>query len=179
MTRTDDGLVDLIRSDYDAFGLSPARLVTGIFTLSPFWLVFLHRVSHWLWGRGVPLLPAVVRSIGTVLYAADLSPSADIGPGFRISHGVGIVLGSDVVAGRDLQLYQNVTLGGRRGKAIGSWWTPRLGNDVTVGAGAVLLGPITIGDNVSIGANAVVIESVPTNSVAVGNPAHVVDRPPR
>jgi serine O-acetyltransferase len=167
------GLLALIRSDYRAARLRPIQLFTGVLTLSPFWLVVLHRISHAIHRAGVPVVPAMVRAIGVVLYGADLSPAARVGPRFRISHGVGIVVGSDVVIGADATLYQNVTLGGRQ-RAIGDWWTPRLGDDVEIGAGAVVLGPITVGDNVLIGANAVVIESVPSNSVVVGNPARVV-----
>jgi serine O-acetyltransferase len=167
-------LADLIRADYAAFELRPLQALSGLLTLSLFWLIFLHRLSHWLQQRKVPLLPAVLRSVGLVLYAADLSPGARIGPGFRIVHGVGVVVGWDVEAGPGLLLYQSVTLGGR-GRVVEGKWCPSLGANVTVGAGAVVLGPIHVGDSVSIGANSVVIESVPDGARVAGNPGRIIN----
>jgi serine O-acetyltransferase len=122
-------LLQLIRSDYHAAQMRPITALTGVLTLSPFWLVFLYRVSHWLHSKRLPLVPAIVRSIGVVLYGADLSRAARIGPRFRIVHGVGIVLGWDVVAGPGLTVCQNVTVGGR-GHWEGERWTPTLGTNV-------------------------------------------------
>jgi len=155
--------------------MRPATAVTGLLTLSPFWLVALYRVSHWLHCRGLPVVPAMIRSVGVVLYGADLSPAATVGPGFEIVHGVGIVLGWDVIAGSRFTLCQNATVGGR-GRWDGDRWTPTIGDGVFIGAGAAVLGPITIGDDVMVGANAVVIQPVPAGSVVVGNPSRTIDR---
>lgn len=165
--------MDLIRGDYAAYELGPLQALSGVLTLSLFWLVFLHRLSHWLQQKAVPLVPAMLRSVGLVLYGADVSPGARIGPGFRLVHGVGVVIGWDVEAGPGLLVYQNATLGGR-GRVVDGRWCPSLGRNVTVGAGAVVLGPIHVGDDVSIGANSVVIESVPDGARVAGNPGRIV-----
>lgn len=166
----------LIKSDYTAAGLRPSQTLSGVLTLSPFWLIVLHRLSHRLLQGNVPIVPAMLRAVGIVLYGADLSPGACIGPGLHIVHAVGIVVGWDVVAGSGLLIHQNVTLGGR-GRIANGRWCPTLGSNVEVGAGAVVLGPIDVGENVSIGANAVVVKSVPDGAHVAGNPARVIHEP--
>lgn len=177
MSTTHPTLFELVRSDYRVAGMRPTTVLAGLLTLAPFWLVCLYRLSHWLHCKRLPLLPAVIRSVGVLVFGADLSPAACIGPSFGIVHGVGIVLGYDVIAGSRLTLCQNSTVGGR-GHWDGDRWTPTLGDGVFVGAGAAVLGPIVIGDNVSIGANAVVIRPVRSNSIAVGNPCRLIERGP-
>ena len=104
----------------------------------------------------------------------EIHPAAVLGPGTFIDHGVGVVIGETAVVGRDCTIYQGVTLGGT-GKETGKRH-PTVGNNVLIGAGAKVLGSITIGDNCKIAANAVVLQDIPDNCTAVGVPAQVVRR---
>ncbi len=137
------------------------------------WAVRLHRMAHGLWVRGHPTAAQWLQTLGRVLTGVDIDPAARMGPGLEISHGVGLVVGPDVVTGPSCVLRQCVTLGGN-GRVKGM---PHLGARVQVGANAVLLGPITVGDDAWIGAGAVVLCDVPAGCVAVGNPARVL--PPK
>jgi serine O-acetyltransferase len=131
-----------------------------------------HRVSHALYAAGVPLLPRWLSYATTAMTGVEIHPAAQIGRGLFIDHGVGVVIGETAEVGDDVTIYQGVTLGGTgfaRGKRH-----PTLGDQVMVGAGAALLGPIVIGDRCKIGANSVVIHDVPPNSTVVGNPGHPV-----
>jgi len=131
-----------------------------------------HRVSHALYVVGVPLLPRWLSYATTAMTGVEIHPAARIGRGLFIDHGVGVVIGETAEVGDDVTIYQGVTLGGTgfaRGKRH-----PTLGDQVMVGAGAALLGPIVIGERSKIGANSVVIHDVPPNSTVVGNPGHPV-----
>ena len=131
-----------------------------------------HRVSHALQSLGVPLLPRVIAAISRALTGIEIHPAAKIGDGFFIDHGMGVVIGETAEIGRDVTLYQGVTLGGT-GFATGKRH-PTVQDNVTIGSGAKLLGPITVGHGSKIGANSVVIHDVPANSTVVGNPGHPV-----
>jgi serine O-acetyltransferase len=131
-----------------------------------------HRVCHALHAAGVPLLPRIIAYATTAMTGVEIHPAARIGRGLFIDHGVGVVIGETADVGDDVTIYQGVTLGGTgfaRGKRH-----PTVGNEVMIGAGAALLGPITIGERSKIGANSVVIHDVPPNSTVVGNPGHPV-----
>ena len=131
-----------------------------------------HRVSHALHEAGVPLLPRLLAYLTTAVTGVEIHPAARIGRGLFIDHGAGVVIGETAEVGDDVTIYQGVTLGGTgfaRGKRH-----PTVGNEVMIGAGAALLGPIEIGDRAKIGANSVVIHDVPENSTVVGNPGHPV-----
>ena len=131
-----------------------------------------HRVSHALYAAGVPLLPRWLSYATTAMTGVEIHPAARIGRGLFIDHGVGVVIGETAEVGDHVTIYQGVTLGGTgfaRGKRH-----PTLGDQVMVGAGAALLGPIVIGERSKIGANSVVIHDVPPNSTVVGNPGHPV-----
>ena len=108
------------------------------------------------------------------LTGIDIHPGAEIGEGFFIDHGTGVVIGETTVIGRNCSIFQNATLGGT-GKDVGKRH-PTIGNNVTIGAGAKVLGPFTVGDNSKIGASAVVLKEVPPNCTVVGNPGRVVRR---
>lgn len=141
--------------------------------------VILYRMSHALWKCRIPLLPDFLSRLAQHLFAVDISYKARLGPGIVIVHGFGVVIGSDTRIAGDCCIFHGVTLGDR-----GSEWVnsdrpdghPRIGRDVMFGAGAKVLGPITIGDNCVIGANAVVLSDVPSDSVAAGVPAKVISR---
>lgn len=133
-----------------------------------------HRLSHWLWRHGLKLPARMVSHVARGLTGIEIHPGATIGPGFFIDHGMGVVIGETAEVGADVTLYHGVTLGGTslaKGKRH-----PTLGDRVVVGAGAKILGAITIGEDSRIGANAVVVKSVPPNSVVVGVPGQIVKR---
>jgi len=131
-----------------------------------------HRVAHALNEAGVPLAPRVLAYLTRSFTGVEIHPAAKIGHEFFIDHGSGVVIGETTEIGERVTLYQGVTLGGtgfQRGKRH-----PTLGDNVTVGSGAKLLGPIAVGDGAKIGANTVVIEDVPPGATVVGNPGHPV-----
>lgn len=134
--------------------------------------LLVHRVSHGLQQRGVPLLPRVLAHTSRTLTGIEIHPAAVIGRGCFIDHGSGVVIGETARIGDDVTLYQGVTLGGTGFEA--GKRHPTVGDNVVVGSGAKLLGPIEIGDGAKIGANSVVITDVPSNATVVGNPGHVV-----
>jgi serine O-acetyltransferase len=131
-----------------------------------------HRAAHALQESGVPLLPRAIAYASRVVTGVEIHPSAQIGREFFIDHGAGVVIGETAAIGSRVTLYQGVTLGGtgfQRGKRH-----PTLGDNVTVGSGAKLLGPIAVGDGAKVGANTVVVEDVPPGATVVGNPGHPV-----
>jgi serine O-acetyltransferase len=133
-----------------------------------------YRVSHWLWTHGFKLMARWVSHLARALTGIEIHPGAVIGPGFFIDHGMGVVIGETAEVGADVTLYHGVTLGGTslaKGKRH-----PTLHDRVVVGAGAKILGAISIGEDSRIGANAVVVKSVPPNSVVVGVPGQIVKR---
>jgi serine O-acetyltransferase len=131
-----------------------------------------HRVAHALHEVHVPLLPRMIAAVARSVTGIEIHPAARIGDGFFIDHGMGVVIGETAEIGADVTLYQGVTLGGT-GFATGKRH-PTVQDNVTIGSGAKLLGPITIGHGAKIGANSVVIHDVPPNSTVVGNPGHPV-----
>lgn len=134
--------------------------------------VLAHRVAHALHGAGVPLAPRALAAASRAFTGIEIHPAADIGEGLFIDHGMGVVIGETAEIGSDVTLYQGVTLGGT-GFASGKRH-PTLEDNVTIGSGAKLLGPIHIGHGSKVGANSVVIHDVPPNSTVVGNPGHPV-----
>jgi serine O-acetyltransferase len=131
-----------------------------------------HRVAHALDGAGVPLAPRSLAYVSRALTGIEIHPAARIGDALFIDHGMGVVIGETAEVGENVTMYQGVTLGGT-GFATGKRH-PTVEDNVTIGSGAKLLGPITIGHGAKIGANAVVIHDVPANSTVVGNPGHPV-----
>jgi serine O-acetyltransferase len=131
-----------------------------------------HRVAHALYEGGVPLVPRTLAFASRAVTGVEIHPAARIGSDFFIDHGSGVVIGETAEIGDRVTLYQGVTLGGTgfaRGKRH-----PTVEDDVTIGSGAKLLGPIRVGHGAKVGANTVVINDVPPNSTVVGNPGHPV-----
>ncbi|MGE4121105.1 MAG: serine O-acetyltransferase, partial [Solirubrobacterales bacterium] len=131
-----------------------------------------HRAAHALQEARVPLLPRAIAYVSRAVTGVEIHPAAKIGESFFIDHGSGVVIGETAVIGDCVTLYQGVTLGGtgfQRGKRH-----PTVGDNVTVGSGAKLLGPIAVGDGAKVGANTVVVEDVPPRATVVGNPGHPV-----
>jgi len=131
-----------------------------------------HRVAHALHDAGVPFVPRTMALATRAITGIEIHPAAQVGRGLFIDHGVGVVVGETAQIGENVTLYQGVTLGGT-GFATGKRH-PTVQDNVTIGSGAKLLGPITIGHGAKIGANTVVIHDVPPNSTVVGNPGHPV-----
>ena len=133
-----------------------------------------HRITHWLWSHNHKLTARLLSQIIRGLTGVEIHPGAIIGQGLFIDHGMGVVIGETAEIGEDVTLYHGVTLGGTRldkGKRH-----PTISDRVVVGAGAKILGAITIGADTRIGANAVVVKSVPANSVVVGVPGQNISR---
>jgi len=137
--------------------------------------VLIHRLSHWLWAHGLKWLARVFSNLARLYTGIEIHPGAVIGRRFFIDHGMGVVIGETTEIGDDCTLYHGVTLGGTswdKGKRH-----PTLANNVVIGAGAKVLGPIEIGDGVRIGSNAVVLKDVSEGMTVVGVPGRLV-RPP-
>ena len=134
--------------------------------------VLTHRLSHALHEAGVPVLPRTIAMVARTVTGIEIHPAARVGGGLFIDHGMGVVIGETAEIGEDVTLYQGVTLGGT-GFATGKRH-PTVQDNVTIGSGAKLLGPITIGHGAKIGANSVVITDVEPHATVVGNPGHVV-----
>jgi serine O-acetyltransferase len=131
-----------------------------------------HRLAHALQHARVPLLPRLIAAAARTLTGVEIHPAAKIGPGLFIDHGMGVVIGETAQIGANVTIYQGVTLGGT-GFATGKRH-PTVQDNVTIGSGAKLLGPITVGHGSKIGANSTVIHDVPPNCTVVGNPGHPV-----
>jgi len=170
-------LVKEIRADVKAAReRDPAAQGVSTFEIVTSWAgvqaLLAHRGAHALYEAGVPLLPRMIAYLTRAVTGIEIHPAAEIGNEFFIDHGSGVVIGETAVIGNCVTLYQGVTLGGtgfQRGKRH-----PTLGNNVTAGSGAKLLGPIAVGDGAKIGANTVVVEDVPPGATVVGNPGHPV-----
>jgi serine O-acetyltransferase len=155
--------------DPAARGIGTLEILTGWAGVQA---LLAHRVAHALWEADVPLVPRTIAYTSRAITGVEIHPAAKIGTDFFIDHGSGVVIGETTEIGDRVTLYQGVTLGGTgfaRGKRH-----PTLDDDVTVGSGAKLLGPVTVGRNAKVGANTVVIEDVPPQTTVVGNPGHPV-----
>ncbi len=131
-----------------------------------------HRLAHALYEGGVPIVPRALALVTRAVTGIEIHPAAQIGQGLFIDHGSGIVVGETAIIGANVTLYQGVTLGGT-GIATGKRH-PTVEDNVTIGSGAKLLGPIVVGHGAKVGANTVVITDVPPNTTVVGNPGHPV-----
>ncbi len=143
-----------------------------ILTCPGFQAILMHRFNHWLWCRKLFLLARMFAHLTRFLTGIEIHPGAVIGRRFFIDHGMGIVIGETSEIGDDVSIYHGVTLGGttwQKGKRH-----PTLKDHVLVGAGAKILGPITIGECARIGSNAVVSKDVPADATVVGVPGHII-----
>jgi len=135
--------------------------------------IWSHRIAHWMWTHRLPLCARCLSQLTRLLTGIEIHPGAKIGRRFFIDHGMGVVVGETTDIGDDVLIYQGVVLGGvslEKKKRH-----PTLENGVVVGAGAILLGPITVGEGARVGAGSVVIKSVPPGTTVVGVPAHSVE----
>ena len=135
--------------------------------------LILHRLAHFLWSIKLKLIARIFSHLARILTGIEIHPGAQIGRRFFIDHGMGIVIGETAIIGDDCTLYHGVTLGGttwKKGKRH-----PTLKDNVVIGAGAKVLGPITLGNNSKVGSNAVVVTDIPNDSTAVGIPAKIIE----
>ncbi|MCY6958946.1 MULTISPECIES: serine O-acetyltransferase EpsC [Clostridium] len=133
-----------------------------------------YRITHALYKKNLFFLARLLSQFARFLTGIEIHPGAQIGKGFFIDHGMGVVIGETAEVGDNVTLYHGVTLGGT-GKDTGKRH-PTVGNNVIIGSGAKILGPILIGDNSKVGANSVVLKDVPENSTVVGIPGKVVKK---
>ena len=150
--------------------------IEAILCSSGFHSICIYRLSHALWNHHFHLSARILSQIGRFLTGIEIHPAARIGKGFMIDHGMGVVIGETSEIGNNVTLYHDVTLGGttvfdKNGKLC-TKRHPTIGNNVIIGSGAQILGPIKIGNNCKIGSNAIVIKDVPAETTVVGFPAH-------
>lgn len=159
-----------------AFNKDPAaRTLIEVLTSYPgIKAVLLYRIAHFFWKLGLPFIPRYISGISRDLTAVEIHPGAEIGSEFFIDHGAGVVIGETAEIGNNVTIYAGVVLGGTNLEQKKRH--PTLGDNVVVGTGAKILGPITLGDNVRVGANSVVVNDVPSNCVVVGVPAKIVSK---
>ncbi len=151
-----------------------AKNIFEVLMYQGLWAVLFHRWAHALHKLRIPILPRLISQFARFLTGIEIHPGVKIGKRFFIDHGAGVVIGETAEIGHNVTLFQGVTLGGT-GKEKGKRH-PSIGNNVVIGAGAIILGAIHIGDNSRIGAGAVVTKSVPPDSTVVGNPSWIVRR---
>ncbi|MBO0781692.1 MAG: serine acetyltransferase [Ktedonobacteraceae bacterium] len=172
-TRWPDAIDVIFEKDPACSNIFEALIYPGL------WAILFHRVAHALYNAHIPFFPRLVSMLARFLTGGiEIHPGAQIGKRFFIDHGAGVVIGETAVIGNNVMLYHQVTLG-----ATG-WWRPSPGrkqkrhptieDDVTIGVGAAILGPITVGKGSRIGAMALVQESVPPNSVVAAKPAELL-----
>ena len=169
------GLWSLIREDFATVRERDPATSSGwaVFTLhTGFWAVAAYRVQHWLWCRGLRWLARWLAMLSRLFTGVEIHPAVKAGRRLFIDHGMGIVIGETAELGDDVSIYQGVTLGGT------SWRPekrhPTIGDNVIIGAGAKVIGAITVGHNARIGSNAVVVKDVAEYSTMVGIPAKAV-----
>jgi serine O-acetyltransferase len=145
-----------------------------IFTCPGFQAIVFHRFNHWLWNRKLYFIARLMAHIARFMTGIEIHPGAQIGRRFFIDHGMGIVIGETSEVGDDVSIYHGVTLGGttwNKGKRH-----PTLENNVVIGAGAKILGPITLGMGTRVGCNAVVVKDTPPGATVVGVPGYIVEK---
>ncbi len=168
-------MISTIKEEIEVvFERDPAArsVLETIFTCPGFQAIIFHRFNHWLWQKKLHFLARFTAHIARFLTGIEIHPGAIIGGRFFIDHGMGIVIGETAEIGNDVSIYHGVTLGGTtwsKGKRH-----PTIKDNVVIGAGAKILGPITVSECARIGCNAVVVNDVPADATVVGVPGHVV-----
>ena len=150
------------------------NIVEVIFCYPGLQALLSHRIAHKLAYWGIPFIPRFISYVTRIITGIEIHPKAQIGSRFFIDHGEGVVIGETTIIGDDVLIYQQVTLGGT-GNEHGKRH-PTIGNGVIIGAGAKVLGYITIGDNTRIGAGSVVVDNVPEHCTVVGIPGRIVQQ---
>lgn len=136
--------------------------------------IWIHRASHRLWGAKLRIISRMLSNWSRFLTGIEIHPGATVGKRFVIDHGMGVVIGETAIIGDDVLMYHGVTLGGKENSAIDRH--PVIGSHVVIGAGAKIIGRITIGDNCYIGANTVVTKDIPAGSTVVGQTGKILSQ---
>jgi serine O-acetyltransferase len=170
-------MFDKIREDIQSvFDRDPAarNVLEVLFCYPGFHALLFYRIANWFWHRRFHFLGRFISHMGRFFTGIEIHPGATIGRKFFVDHGMGVVVGETSEIGDNVTIYHGVTLGGTTWKKVKRH--PTIGNNVVIGVGAKVLGPIKIGDNSKIGANSVVVNEIPPNSIVVGIPGKVVFR---
>ncbi|MFX1438165.1 MAG: serine O-acetyltransferase [Promethearchaeota archaeon] len=170
-------ILDFFISDVNvAFNKDPAAksLIEVLTSYPGIKAILLYRIAHFFWKMGMPFIPRYISEIARELTGIEIHPGAEIGSDFFIDHGTGCVIGETTIIGNNVTIFSGVVLGGTNIDPVKRH--PTLGNNIVIGTGAKVLGPVNIGDNVKIGANSVVVTNVPPNSVVVGVPGKIISR---
>ena len=171
-------MINEIRGDiYAALNRDPALKRSKIsrfelFLYQGLHAIVLYRFAHFLWNLSIPFIPRLISQLARFLTGIEIHPGAQIGKGCFIDHGSGVVIGETAIVGENALIYHQVTLGGTSLEATKRH--PTIGNDVMIGAGAKLFGPIKVGNNCQIGGGTVLTKDIPDNSIVVGNPARTI-----
>lgn len=168
-------MLKFIREDIKTvFNEDPAArsLMEVLFCYPGLHAIWMHRISHFLWTHHLKLLGRLLSHISRFLTGIEIHPGAKIGRRFFIDHGMGVVIGETAEIGDDVLMYQGVVLGGTSLEKKKRH--PTIENNVVIGTGATVLGPITVGDSAMIGSGSVVVNDVPPNATVVGVPGHIV-----
>ncbi|MCX6800730.1 MAG: serine O-acetyltransferase [Candidatus Diapherotrites archaeon] len=168
--------ISLIASDMRALKKNDPSVksyLEAVLCSTPIWTIIAYRLMNPLQKMGIPIFPRFFMTLSKTVTGVEIHPSAEIGKSFFIDHGVGVVIGETTKIGENCVMFQNVTLGGTGKHKIKRH--PTIGNNVLIGAGATLLGPIKVGDNVKIGAETfIMMRDVPSNCTVVGVPGIIV-----
>tara|TARA_B100000315_G_scaffold150954_1_gene139745 strand:+ start:13398 stop:14099 length:702 start_codon:yes stop_codon:yes gene_type:complete len=170
-------VLDTIRDDIQiALTRDPAsrNFLEVIFCYPGFHAIIIHRIAHWFWINRLFLISRIISHISRWITGIEIHPGAKIGKGFFIDHGMGVVIGETTEIGDNCTIYQGVTLGGLSLKKEKRH--PTVDHNVVVGAGAKILGPVSVGSNCKIGAGSVVLEDVAKNSTVIGVPGRIIYR---
>lgn len=169
------GFVERFKEDLDTvFREDPAAKnpIEIVLCYSGLHAIWIYRFTHLLWEKEFKTWARLISQLGRFFTGVEIHPGAKIGRRFFIDHGMGVVIGETTEIGEDVLIYQGVVLGGVSRKKQKRH--PTIGNRVVIGSGAILLGPITVGEGARVGAGSVVIHDVPANSTAVGVPGRVI-----
>lgn len=176
LKQCDNMIKDLYLDAKNIYELDPAakNIWYVIFLYQGFHVLISYRISNFLYRINLKFIARLISQIARFFTGIEIHPGATIGRRLFIDHGMGIVIGETAIIGNDCTIYHGVTLGGTGKVSIKRH--PTIGNNVMVGCGAKILGPITIGDNVKVGANAVIIKDVPSNNTVVGVPGKIIKK---